>query len=461
MTDTHRPVDERARHESAHGRDLAPTVSEALIGKNWQQVAALIKPLHAADLADLVEELSAEGRGRLLEFTRGHLNPETLTHLHDAVRVQVMDKLDSSEVAAAITELEADDAIDIIEDLKPQERAAILEQLSLSDRAILEEGLAYPSDSAGRLMQRQLVTVPESWCVGDTIDYMRTRTASLPRDFYDIFVVDAGRKPIGVVPLSRLMRNQRLVHVHDIMATEMTRIAADMDQEDVAFLFQQYGLVSAPVIDDADRLIGVITVDDVVHVVQDEAEEDIMHLGGVMEDDFYDAVLKTMRRRFSWLLANLATAIAASVVIGLFDAAIERVVALAILMPIVASMGGNAGTQTLTVAVRALAMKELTASNALRIVGKEVLVGGINGVAFAAVMGLIAWIWFDDPVIGAVIGTAMVINLLVAGFAGVVIPLALERWGADPAVGSTVVLTTITDVVGFLSFLGLGSLIFL
>ena len=214
-------------------------------------------------------------------------------------------------------------------------------------------------------------------------------------------------------------------------------------------------------IDDAERLIGVITVDDVVHVVQDEAEEDIMHLGGVMEDDFYDAVLKTMRRRFSWLLANLATAIAASVVIGFFDAAIERVVALAILMPIVASMGGNAGTQTLTVAVRALAMKELTASNALRIVGKEVLVGGINGVVFAVVMGLIAWIWFDDPVIGAVIGTAMVINLLVAGFAGVVIPLALERWGADPAVGSTVVLTTITDVIGFLSFLGLGALIFL
>ncbi len=377
------------------------------------------------------------------------------------MRGEVIGKLDSAEVVAAIGELEPDDALDIIEDLEPGDRAAILEQLSPSDRAILEEGLAYPMDSAGRLMQRQLVTVPESWNVGDTIDYMRARAAHLPRDFYDIFVVDSARKPVGVLPLSRLMRNRRPVLVRDFMSQEMTRIDAAMDQEDVAFLFQQYGLVSAPVIDGAGRLIGVITVDDVVLVVQDEAEEDIMHLGGVQEDDFYDAVLRTMRRRFSWLLANLATAIAASVVIGFFDAAIERVVALAILMPIVASMGGNAGTQTLTVAVRALAMKELTAANALRIVGKESLVGGINGIVFAAVMGFVAWAWFDDPVLGAVIGAAMVINLLVAGFAGVVIPLALERWGADPAVGSTVVLTTVTDVVGFLSVLGLGALILL
>ena len=459
MTDT--PADEKPRHESAPGRELAPAVAEALIGQHWQHVAELIEPLHAADLADLLEELGTEERGRLLEFTRGHLDPETLTYLDDAVRGEVIGKLDSAEVAAAITELEADDAIDIIEDMEPHDRSAILDQLSPSDRAILEEGLAYPLDSAGRLMQRQLVTVPESWSVGDTIDYMRARAAHLPRDFYDIFVVDTGRKPVGMVPLSRLMRNRRPVHVRDIMTAEMTRIAATMDQEDVAFLFQQYGLVSAPVIDDAERLIGVITVDDVVHVVQDEAEEDLMRLGGVQEDDFYAAVLRTMRRRFSWLLANLATAITASVVIGFFDAAIERVVALAILMPIVASMGGNAGTQTLTVAVRALAMKELTATNALRIVGKEVLVGGINGIVFAAVMGLVAWGWFNDPVIGAVIGAAMIINLLVAGFAGVVIPLALERWGADPAVGSTVVLTTITDVIGFLSFLGLGALILL
>ena len=290
---------------------------------------------------------------------------------------------------------------------------------------------------------------------------MRARAAHLPRDFYDIFAVDGEGRPVGVVPLSRLARNQRPARIRDIMHLDMKPVRLDMDQEDVAFLFHQYGLISAPVVDKQGRLVGVITADDIVQVIHDEAEEDMLAMGGLHEDDFYSAVVDATRTRFSWLLANLGTAVVASIVIGFFDAAIEKAVALAILMPIVASMGGNAGTQTLTVAVRALATKELTAANALRIVGKETLIGGINGVVFAILVGFVAWGWFGDLGIGAVIGLAMIINLVVAGFAGVVIPLVLDRLHVDPAVGSTVVLTTVTDVVGFLSFLGLAALVLL
>ena len=325
----------------------------------------------------------------------------------------------------------------------------------------METALSYPQDSAGRLMQREIVTVPENWRVGDTIDYMRARAAQLPRDFYDIFVVDDERYPVGVLPLSRLMRSRRPIEVSDIMQRVFLSISLTTDQEDVAHVFRKYGLVSAPVVDEDGRLVGVITVDDVVDVIQEEAEEDIMHLGGVREDDFYAAVFDTTHTRFSWLLINLGTAIVASIVIGLFDAVIERVVALAVLMPIVASMGGNAGTQTLTVAVRALAMKELTPTNAARIVVKEVLVGGVNGLLFAIVMGLVAWLWFGDPALGGIIAAAMIINLLIAGFAGTVVPIALDRLKIDPAIASTVVLTSVTDVVGFLAFLGLGALVLL
>jgi magnesium transporter len=326
---------------------------------------------------------------------------------------------------------------------------------------LLKEALTFPEDSAGRLMQREIVTVPETWTVGDTIDYMRGRAAALPRDFYDIFAVDADRKPVGVLPLSRLMRNQRDIKVADIMGPDLYPIPLDMDQEEVALMFRQYGLVSAAVVDIDNRLAGVITADDVVNVVDEEAEEDLMRLGGVKEDDFYEAVLTTARARFPWLLVNLLTVIIASVVIGFFDQTIQKIVALAILMPIVASMGGNAGTQTLTVAVRALAMKELTTTNAKRIVSKEIIVGVFNGLLFAAIMGPIAWLWFGDVAIGGIIAAAMIINLVAAGFVGIATPIVLERLGVDPAVASTVVLTAITDVVGFVAFLGLAALILL
>ena len=424
-------------------------------------IEALLAPLHASEVADLLEELSSDQREVLLEHARGKIDPETLAYLDDSVREDVLDMLEPQEVAAAITELDTDDALNVIVDLEPEDQEAVLRELSPPDRAILEEALSFPEDSAGRLMQRELVTVPGTWNVGDTIDYMRNRAATLPSDFYDIFVVDADRKPLGKVPVSRLMRNRRPVQVADILITDTYPVPVTMDQEEVALLFQQYSLVSTPVVNEAGRLVGVITVDDIVDVIHEEAEEDIMRLGGVLEDDFYDAVLDTTRSRFSWLLINLGTAIAASLVIGLFAETIEQIVALAVLMPIVASMGGNAGTQTLTVAVRALAMKELTTANALRIVFKEVLVGGINGIIFAVLIGLIAWMWFSAPLIGVVIAAAMIINLVMAGFCGIVIPLLLERFSIDPAVASGVVLTTVTDVVGFLSFLGLAALVLL
>ena len=443
------------------GVELARAVEAAIDRGEWLDVATAVTALHAADQADLLEALGGDHRTELLTRLRDSIDPETLTHLDDAIREKVHATLGDAGVAAAITELDLDDAVDVIEDMDEDDRAAILARLSPSDRALLEEALTFPEDSAGRLMQRELVTVPESWHVGDTIDYMRGRAAMLPRDFYDIFVVDDARRPVGIIPLSRLMRNRRPVRISDILHRDMKLIPVDMDQEDVGLLFRQYGLVSAPVIDAAGRLVGVITVDDVVNVIHVEAEEDIMRLGGVTARDFYAAVLDTARARFSWLLVNLATAIVASIVISLFEAAIDKVVALAVLMPIVASMGGNAGTQTLTVAVRALSLKELTAANALRIVVKETVIGGINGIIFAGLIGIVAWFWFGDVTIGAIMSAATIINLVVAGFAGVTIPIVLDRLRIDPAIASTVLLTTITDVVGFLSFLGLASLILL
>lgn len=439
-------------------QDLVRRVGEALEAGGFASVADDVVALHTADLADLLETLSLDDRMALVDQLGDRLDPEVLAELDEVVREGVLERLDSGDIAAVISGLETDDAVEIIEDMAHADRAEVLEQLSPSDRALLEEAFSYGEDTAGRIMQRDVVTVPENWTVGDTIDYMRTRAAQLPRDFYDIYAVDARRHPVGVVPLSRLMRNHREIAVADILDRDLKEIPADTDQEEIAFLFHQYGLISAPVVDDAGRLVGVIPVVDVVDVIHEEHEEDLMRLGGVREDDFYRAVMSTTRARFSWLLVNLGTALIASMVIGLFDAAIEKVVALAILMPIVASMGGNAGTQTLTVAVRAISMRELNPANAARIIGKEALVGSINGVLFAIIAGLAAWAWFNDPVLGGVIAAAMTINLLVAGFAGVSIPLVLNRMGIDPAIGSTVVLTTITDVVGFLSFLGLGAL---
>jgi len=429
--------------------------------EGWREdIPALVAHLHAADLADLLEHLGSTARTIVVETIRDQLDAEVISHLDETVREDVLAILEPHEIAAVITGLETDDAIDLIEDLDEAEQKELFEAIPDSERVLYEEALAWPEDSAGRLMRREVVAIPAVWSVGETIDYMRS-DAELPDDFFDVIVVDPLHKPLGMVPLSRVLRTRRPIAITEIMDKEFRPIPVTMDQEDVAFLFRQYGLVEAPVIEENGRLVGVITVDDVVDVIEEEHEEDMMRLAGLPEDDYYSAVIATTRSRASWLLVNLFTAILASLVIALFGAAIEKVVALAILMPIVASMGGNAGTQTLTVTVRALATRELTASRVLRTVAKESLVGFINGVLFAVVMGLIAWLWFRDPIIGGVLAVAMVINLLVAGLAGTLIPIAFERWGADPAVASTVFLTTVTDVVGFFCFLGLGAWILL
>ncbi|MCZ6859737.1 MAG: magnesium transporter, partial [Alphaproteobacteria bacterium] len=369
-------------------------------------------------------------------------------------------QLGAKETAAAVTELDSDDVVHVIEDLDQVVQQQVLEALPAEDRALVEENLAYPEDSAGRLMQRELVAIPDFWSVGETIDHMR-ESKDLPDDFYDIIAVDPKHQPVGTIPLNRLLRTRRSVRMKEILAPELYSVPVATDQEDIARLFRQHDLVSAPVVDDSGRLVGVITVDDVVDVIDEEAEEDLMRLSGVGETDIFRAVLATARSRFSWLSINILTAISVSVVIGFFEASIRQVVALAILMPLVASLGGNAGTQTLTVAVRALAMRELTGQNMLRYIGKELMVNFLNGVLLAIIIGFAAGWWFARVDLGLVIAAAMVVNLIVAGAAGSLVPLGLQRVGVDPAIASSVFVTTLTDMVGFVAFLGLATIFLL
>ena len=439
---------------------LIVAVEEALDEDDRERFLGFVEGLHVADLADLLEYLTRDQRAKAVETLQPELDPEILTYLDAGIREEVIEQIGPRGLARALSALESDDAVDVFEDLDEAFQKRILAALPRGYRAIIEESLSYPEDSAGRLMQREMVVVPSAWTVGDAIDFMR-KNKELPKDFYDLFIVDPKHKPIGAIPLSRVLRNKRPVRLTKIMDDEVHTIPITMDQEDVAYQFRQYGLVSAPVLDEAGRLVGVITVDDVVHVIDEEAEEDLMKMGGVTETDLYSAVLDTTKARFSWLTVNLMTAVVASLVIGLFEGTIQQLVALAVLMPIVASMGGNAGTQTLTVAVRAIAMKDLTAANAARFVGKEVLVGSANGILFALMTGAVAWLWFGVPELGLLMAAAMVVNMLVAGLSGTLIPIGLERLGVDPAIASTVFLTTVTDVVGFFTFLGLAALFLL
>ncbi len=438
-------------------------IAEAIDAEDTERVRDIVRELHYADVADLLERLSREDRARTVEIIRDIFDPEVLSELDETVREDVVNALGVKEVASALSELDSDDAVFVLEEMDAAQQQIYLEHVNEEDRSLIEQGLSYPEDSAGRLMQREVVTVPSQWNVGQCIDYVRRRADSgddeLPRVFYDIFAVDGEDHPVGAVSLSKLLSTRRQVPVTEVMEEDMHVINVATDQEDVAFLFRQRDLVSAPVIDDSGKLVGAITVDDVVDVIHEEHEEDIMRMGGVIEDDLYRAAVSTARARFSWLVVNLLTAILASVVIGLFDATIQQTVALAVLMPIVASMGGNAGTQTLTVTVRALATKELTGANAYRVITKEVIVGIFNGVLFAILSGLVAWGWFGSPVLGGVIASAMVINMVIAGLAGASIPIILERAGVDPAIASSVFLTTVTDVVGFFAFLGLAALV--
>ena len=440
--------------------ELVSAVEGALIDGPAERALELVADLHAADLADVLEGLRHDQREQLVNTLGAKFDPEVLVDLSAPVREEVIEQIGPERLARLLIDLDSDDAVEVFGDLEEVFQHRILTALPQAYRHILVESLSFPEDSAGRLMQREMVVIPSAWTLGETIDYMRAAD-DLPDDFYDLYIVNPKHHPIGKIPLSRVLRTRRPVRLTEIMETELKAIPVTTDQEEVAHMFRQYGLVSAPVVDDGGRLLGVITVDDVVHIIEEEAEEDALKLAGVAEVDLYDAMLDTTRARFPWLVVNLATAILASLVIGLFEGTIQQIVALAVLMPIVASMGGNAGTQTVTVAVRALAMKDLTEATTRRFIGKEVLVGLANGILFAALSAGVTWLWFGSPEIALVIAAAMIVNMISAGLFGTVIPVALERMGVDPAVASSVFLTTVTDVVGFFAFLGLAAVFLL
>ena len=437
--------------------DFLHAIVVALDDEDAAKVRGLTMPLHEADLADLIQLLRPEQRGLLISTLGDDFKPGALPELDESVRDQVIEAMPTEQVAEAIQQLDSDDAVYLIEDLDKEDQSDILAALPSFERAALERSLEYPDDSAGRIMQTDLIAVPPFWSVGQTIDFM-SEADDLPDRFYEVFVVDPAYHLIGSAALNRLLRAKRTATVETITDRDVHPILAEADQEDVARQFERYNLTSAPVIDADRRLVGVITADDVVEVVQEEASEDILRMGGVAGESVSDSVWQTTRLRFTWLLANLVTAILASAVISLFDATIEQMVALAVLMPIVASMGGNAGTQTMTVAVRALATQDLGAVNALRVIGKETAVGVLNGLLFAVIMGGIVYFWFGNDQLGLVIGVAMIVNLIAAAVAGILIPLGLNALGLDPAIASGVFVTTVTDVVGFFAFLGLAAL---
>jgi len=435
-------------------------VAQAIATENSATLRELIGDLHQADVGDLVEALDPELRPRLVKLMGHDFDFSALTEVDDTVREEILDELPPAAVAEGVRELDSDDAVAILADLPKEEQTEILEQLPPPERVALARSLFYPENSAGRRMQTEFTAVPPGWTVGRTIDYLR-ETPDLPDRFWEIYVVDPAGRLQGTVALDRLLRTKRPVSIAELIDEELHPVRVTDDQEDVARLFEHYDLVATPVVDGADRLVGVITFDDIVDVIEQEAEEDIRALGGVgCEEELSDPVLFVARGRFNWLLVNLATAFLASSVLGLFEGELQKMVALAVLAPIVASQGGNAATQTMTVAVRALATHELSSANVARLVLREVLVGLVNGLAFAVITGVAAAAWFKVPDLGVVIGLAMICNLLAGALGGILVPLALHRFHADPAISSGVFVTTVTDVVGFFSFLGIATLWF-
>jgi magnesium transporter len=438
--------------------DFLAVMQGALTAGDTETLRREAKELHAADLADLIAALEPDERVGLISALGRSFDVEALAELDEAVRDQLMEALPADVIASAIKKLDTDDAAYLIEDLDREDQEEILAKVPREERVALNRALEYPEGTAGRLMQTEFVAVPEFWTIGKTIDHMRTEK-ELPEDFIEVYVINPSFHLVGVVPVSRVLRNGRDRKVADIMEREQTTFQVLDEAEEIAFKFKQYNLVSAAVIDADQRLVGVLTIDDVVDVIQDEAEEDILHLGGVTtEETVNDTVWTTTRSRFSWRLLNLLTAILASGVIWLFDATINQMVALAVLMPIVASMGGNAGTQTMTVAVRSLAMRELGPFNAFKVTLRECASGLLSGLIFALLIGGVAFWWFGSGHLGIIIGAAMIINLFAAALAGILVPLTLDYFDIDPAIASGVFVTTVTDVVGFFSFLGLAAL---
>ena len=441
-------------------REFVEEIARAIHAAEVPLLRAVVAELHEADLGDLIGALEGDDRVSLVELTGADFDFSALNEVDDAVREEILEELEPETVAEGVRELESDDAVELLEALGEQEQEEILEKLPPTERVAIERSLEYPENSAGRRMQTEFIAVPPDWTAGQAIDYMRD-TPDLPARFYEIYAVDSAQHLQGAVPLDALLRSRRPVPLSDLIEEDRRRVSVTDEQGEVARLFEKYNLVAAPVVDTEDRLVGVITIDDVVDVIEEEADEDLKALGGVTSDEeLSDNVWTIARGRFNWLLVNLATAFLASSVLGLFEGQLEKMVALAVLAPIVASQGGNAATQTMTVAVRALATRELGPNNAFRVVLREGLVGLVNGLAFAIITGVAAVAWFRIPGLGVVIGLAIMCNLVAGALGGILIPMVLERVRADPAVASGTFVTTVTDVVGFFSFLGIATLWF-
>lgn len=450
------------REEDVYDLDRATVeaVLDAVELGDAARVTELLDPLHAADIADILEQIGPDDRRALIALWSGQIDGDILSELEETVREEVIEVLPPEVLAEAVRELESDDVVDLLEDLEAPTQELILGSLEEADRAAVEQSLTYPEQSAGRLMQREVVTAPEHWTVGEAIDFLRSADW-LPEQFYHVVLVDPRHRPTGYVTLGKLLSSKRAVKLAGITEEGFRTIGADEDEEDVAYAFNQYHLISAPVVDADGRLVGVITIDDAMAVLDEEAEEDILRLAGVGDESLADPVFDTAKLRFVWLFVNLLTAIVASVVIGLFAETIETFVALAVLMPIVASMGGNAGTQSMTVAVRSIATRDLTVRNAWRVIRREAAVGALNGLGFGLIMAGVAGFWFGVPMLSLVIAIAMLLTLVAAALGGIVIPIVLDHFGIDPALASGPFVTTVTDVVGFFAFLGLAAALLL
>ncbi len=441
-------------------KEFIDTFSNKIQSSDIKFINQTLKDLHESDVANLIENLSNETRTKLIELEEFNLDSDIFIELNESVQSEVLQILSTDSIINIIKRLESDDAIKILENLEKNKKITVLEKLPPKDKFILEEGLSYPEDSAARIMQREFTAVPSNWSVGQTIDYLR-ENKELPKEFLEIFIVDNDFKPVGTVPSSRVLRTSRESKMNSIMSEMPVLIPVNMDKEEVGLAFENYNLVSAGVVNKDNKLVGMITGDDIVTVVQEEAEEDTLRLAGVGDEEITDSVIIKTKRRFNWLLLNLFTALLATWVISNFGASIEQMVALAFLMPIVASMGGNAGMQTLAVTIRAIAKKEISTSNFNRVVGKEFIIGILNGIIFAIITAIIVQFWFNEINLSLLIGVSMILNMIVAGLFGILVPVSLKKMNIDPALASSVFVTTITDVIGFLSFLGLGSYYFL
>lgn len=462
-TETEAAASEQAGHSDIYGEDgsvrhdFLASLGAAIADRDTLWLRDNIIDLHESELGDVLESINTPQRQALVRLLGDEFDFAALTEVDEAIRLEIVNALPNEKIAEALGELDSDDAVYILEDLEEEDQQEILARLPFTERVRLRRALDYPEDTAGRRMQTEFVAVPPFWTVGQTIDYMRD-DEDLPGTFSQIFVIDPTFKLVGSVNLDRILRTKRQTKIEEIMDEPRSPITAEMDQEEAAQIFEQYDLLSAAVVDDNNRLVGVLTIDDVVDVIHEEADEDIKRLAGVGDEELSDRVITTVRSRVVWLLVNLCTALLSSTVISLFDATIAQMVALAVLMPVVASMGGNAGTQTMTVTVRALATRDLDIYNAGRIIRREATVGMINGLIFSILIGTVAAIWFANPGLGGVIATAMIVNMLAAALAGILLPLLLDKLGADPAIASAVFVTMVTDVIGFFAFLGLASL---